>query len=216
MMQMSQMRPIFAHPFNPLLSRAIHQTRMTGCVAHQAVPCASPPLRSDAGKGRLASPQTLVWTLPPAPVSPHASPPEPTWGCPRGSPDGNTHLSSQGTRETGCDSRVLEGLQQARGRSKGPGTERTDWGYALWGVQGGMPRASRSPFIRCSVTQSCLTLCDPTDCSLSLLKLMPIESVMPSNHLICRSLLLLPSVFPSIRVFSNEFLLANFKSKCRH
>jgi len=41
--------------------------------------------------------------------------------------------------------------------------------------------------------------------SLSLLKLMSIESVMPSNHLIlCRSLLLLPSVFPSIRVFSNE------------
>ena len=41
--------------------------------------------------------------------------------------------------------------------------------------------------------------------SQSLLKLMSIESVMPSNHLIfCRSLLLLPSVFPSIRVFSTE------------
>ena len=40
--------------------------------------------------------------------------------------------------------------------------------------------------------------------SQSLLKLMPIESVMPSNHLIpCRPLLLLPSIFPSIRVFSN-------------
>ena len=39
----------------------------------------------------------------------------------------------------------------------------------------------------------------------SLLKLMCIESVMPSNHLIlCRPLLLLPSIFPSIRVFSNE------------
>ena len=39
----------------------------------------------------------------------------------------------------------------------------------------------------------------------SLLKLMPIESVMPSNHLIlCHPLLLLPSIFPSIRVFSNE------------
>ena len=34
-----------------------------------------------------------------------------------------------------------------------------------------------------------------------------IESVMPSNHLICRPLLLLPSVFPSIRVFSNESTL---------
>ena len=39
-------------------------------------------------------------------------------------------------------------------------------------------------------------------------KLMTIESVMPSNHLIpCRSLLLLPSIFPSIRVFSNESAL---------
>ena len=42
----------------------------------------------------------------------------------------------------------------------------------------------------------------------SLLKLMPIVSVMPSNHLIvCRPLLLLLSVFPSIRVFSNELVL---------
>ena len=41
--------------------------------------------------------------------------------------------------------------------------------------------------------------------SQSLLKLMPIESVMPSNHLIlCYPLLILPSIFPSIRVFSNE------------
>ena len=41
--------------------------------------------------------------------------------------------------------------------------------------------------------------------SRSLLKLMSIESVMPSNHLIlCRPILLLPSIFPSIRVFSNE------------
>ena len=61
----------------------------------------------------------------------------------------------------------------------------------------------------------CLTLCDPMDCSIpaslsitnswSLLKLISIESVMPSNHLIlCRPLLLLPSISPSIRVFSNE------------
>ena len=41
--------------------------------------------------------------------------------------------------------------------------------------------------------------------SQSLLKLMWIESVMPSNHLfLCHPLLLLPSIFPSIRVFSNE------------
>ena len=42
----------------------------------------------------------------------------------------------------------------------------------------------------------------------SLLKLMSIESVMPSNHLIfCHLLLLLPSIFPSIKVFSNELVL---------
>ena len=66
-----------------------------------------------------------------------------------------------------------------------------------------------------SVTWSCLTLYDSTDCSTlfitncqSFLKLMSIESVMPSNHLIlCRPLLLLPSIFPSIRVFSNESVL---------
>ena len=44
--------------------------------------------------------------------------------------------------------------------------------------------------------------------SWSLLKLMSIKSVMPCNHLIvCRSLLLLPSIFPSIRVFSSESVL---------
>ena len=44
--------------------------------------------------------------------------------------------------------------------------------------------------------------------SLSLLKLMSIESAMPSNHLIlCCPFLLLPSIFPSIRVFSNELIL---------
>ena len=44
--------------------------------------------------------------------------------------------------------------------------------------------------------------------SQNLLKLMSIESVVPSNHLIlCRPLLFLPSIFPSIRVFSNESVL---------
>ena len=73
--------------------------------------------------------------------------------------------------------------------------------------------------VQCSsVTQSFLILCDPMDCSMSgflsitnsqsLLKLMSIESVKPSNHLIlCCPFLLLPSIFPSIRVFSNESAL---------
>ena len=67
-------------------------------------------------------------------------------------------------------------------------------------------------------TQSCPTLCDPMDCShwaslsitnsQSLLKLMSMELVMPSNHLLlCCLLLLLPSTCPSIRVFSNESVL---------
>ena len=69
-----------------------------------------------------------------------------------------------------------------------------------------------------SVAQLCPTLYNPTDCSTpgflsipnswSFLKLMTIESVMPSNNLIlCRPLLLLPSVFPSIRDFYNESVL---------
>ena len=59
-----------------------------------------------------------------------------------------------------------------------------------------------------SVTQSCSNLCNPITNSQSPPKPMSIESVMPSNHLIlCRPLLLLPSIFPSLRVFSNESAL---------
>ena len=66
-----------------------------------------------------------------------------------------------------------------------------------------------------SVTQSSPTLYDPVDCSMpgitnsrSLPKRMFIELVMPTSHLIlCRPLLLQPSIFPSIRVFSNELAL---------
>ena len=64
----------------------------------------------------------------------------------------------------------------------------------------------------------CLTLCDPMNRStpglpahhqlLELPKLMSTESVIPANHLIlCHLLLLLPSIFPSIRAFSNELTL---------
>ena len=76
-----------------------------------------------------------------------------------------------------------------------------------------------------SAVQSCLTLCDPMDCSThqaslfitncqNLPKLMSNELMMPSNHLIlCRPLLLLLSVFPSIRVFSNESILSHQVAK---
>ena len=70
----------------------------------------------------------------------------------------------------------------------------------------------------CSIAQSCPTLCDPMTAALqaslsftisqSLLKLKSIKSLISSNHLIlCHPLLLLPSIFPSIRVFSNESVL---------
>ena len=69
-----------------------------------------------------------------------------------------------------------------------------------------------------SVAQSCPTLCDPMNRSTpglpvhhqhwSSLRLTSIEAVMPSSHLIlCRPLLLLPSIPPSIRVFSNDSIL---------
>ena len=69
----------------------------------------------------------------------------------------------------------------------------------------------------CSISPSCPTLCDPMGCStpgssilhylLSLLKLMSIESVMPSSHLILCCPLLLPSIFPSITIFSSASVL---------
>ena len=69
-----------------------------------------------------------------------------------------------------------------------------------------------------SVSQSCPTLCDPMDCNMPgypvhhrLMELAQthfLELVMPSNHLILsHPLLLLPSIFPSIRVFSSETVL---------
>ena len=76
----------------------------------------------------------------------------------------------------------------------------------------------------CSVAQSCLTLCNPMNCSTPgffvlhclpecLLKLMSIAVMVPSNYWILSCpLLFLPSVFPSIRVFSNEVGSSEFSS----
>ena len=80
-------------------------------------------------------------------------------------------------------------------------------------LSGGISSVQFSP-----VTQSCPTLCDPMNCSTpgslsitnsrSSVKLKSIESVMPSSHLIlCRPLLLLPPIPPSIRVFSSKSTL---------
>ena len=64
----------------------------------------------------------------------------------------------------------------------------------------------------CSAPQSCLSLGDAMDYSMpgfswSLLKLVSIESTMPSNHLVICCPLLSPSIFPSVKVFSNESAL---------
>ena len=83
------------------------------------------------------------------------------------------------------------------------------------------PEESGTPFLEYSIQLSlsrvrllatpCTAACQASlsiTTSRSLLKLMSIESVMPSNHFIlCRPLLLLPSIFPNIRVFSNESAL---------
>ena len=84
-----------------------------------------------------------------------------------------------------------------------------------------MPRVpAEVPVQFSSVAQLFPTLCDPMDCSTSTPglpvhhqlhespQLMSIALVMPSNHLLlCHALLLLPSILPSIRVFSNESAL---------
>ena len=91
------------------------------------------------------------------------------------------------------------------------------------GLEGTTP--SLNSFHCFSVVKSRQTLCDPMDCSTQaslsftisrgLLRRMSTELVMPSNHLIlCRPLLLLPSIFPSIRDFSNESALHIRWPKC--
>ena len=96
----------------------------------------------------------------------------------------------------------MGGAPKAHG--KGPGYRREEEGQPQ----------SREEFA--VVVQSVISDCDPMDCSMpgfpilhcTLLKLMCAESVRPSNHFIlCHLLLLLPSIFPSITVFSKESVL---------
>ena len=79
--------------------------------------------------------------------------------------------------------------------------------FTIWATR-------EAPIQFSSVTQSCLTLCDLMDCSSPgfpvhhQLPSCPFKSEMPSNHLILYlPLLLLPSIFPRLRVFSNELIL---------
>ena len=105
--------------------------------------------------------------------------------------------------------------------------DRGQWSKKLWvrkklSITGALKATGKDQvtwgFVVAVVVQSCPTLYDPVNCSTqaslsfivswSLLKFMSIESVMPFNHLIhCCPLLLMPSTFPSIRVFCSESAL---------
>ena len=80
--------------------------------------------------------------------------------------------------------------------------DREAWCAAIHGVAKSWTRLSDRTELNCTTTcQASLSF----TVSQSLIKFMSIELVMPSNHLIlCHPLLLLPSIFPSIRIFSNE------------
>ena len=92
----------------------------------------------------------------------------------------------------------------------------TDW---MWGGGWFQEDSGAVTFIMHFIGQwlCCVRHCDPMDCTMpslsltvsrNLLKLTSMESLMPSNHLIlCRPLLLPPTIFPSIRVFSKESAL---------
>ena len=100
-------------------------------------------------------------------------------------------------------------------RQSGGGDIALPWNpLVLMGEAGRDKVPDPSSFCCCSVNKLNLTLCDPTDCSTpaslsftisrSWLKLMSIESVMPSSHLVlCRPLLLLPSTFPCKTMHKN-------------
>ena len=85
--------------------------------------------------------------------------------------------------------------------------ERSFLNYLLFSFRISVQSLSHVPLFVTPWTAACQDSLSITNCW-SLLKLTSIESVMPSNHLIlCHPLLLPPSIFPSIRVFSNESVL---------
>ena len=114
------------------------------------------------------------------------------------------NISSFTSEETEVPSRK-RGLDKNHFSQHGAGPNRALLSLRLW--------TRRRTSCCCPVAQSCLTLWPAYQASLSftisqsLLKLMSIEPVMPSNHLVLCCPLLLPSIFPSMRVFSNESAL---------
>ena len=110
---------------------------------------------------------------------------------------------------------------EASGAETGKAEEYWNWDHGCWG-QGGAPEETAESGGSTAVVVQLLSLfrffATPWTAahqsslsftiSWNFFKLMSIESVMPSSHLIlCCPLLLLPSIFPSIRVFSNESVL---------
>ena len=127
--------------------------------------------------------------------------------------------------------------KKARKRGQGPGAQAmTRWWY-FHNLMGGRHHTEvqvSSEFRKkaalltahccCSAAQLCPTLCNPMDhqaplsftISQSLLKLTSIESVMWSNHLVlCHPFPLLPSIFPIIRVFSNDNVFQSGSLLCK-
>ena len=117
--------------------------------------------------------------------------------------------------------RILKWVAMSSSRGSSQPGGQTQFSYiSCIGATSTIWEALFSAFQFSSVAQSCLTLCNPMYAppacqaslsitnSRSLLKLMSIESVMPFNHLIfCHPRLLPPSIFHSIRAFSNESVL---------
>ena len=127
---------------------------------------------------------------------------------------GSQHVILFSLGRTWRDPVFTEGQGWPGVRLAGIGTWREATGQRLWPrVQSLVLKANSVQSLSCvrlfatlwtAAHQASLFIAN----SQSLLKLMSIESVMPSNHLIlCRPLLLLPSIFPSIRVFSKESVL---------
>ena len=153
------------------------------------------------------------------------------WGPPRApGPSPHVLIRDMGSCHMGpktcfSDCPLPSSCLDSLGGSEGPSGPRVPWppllregalgteAHYLWSASSWSPSVQFS-----SVAQSCPTLCNPWTAarqaslsitnSQSLLKLMSIELVMPSNHLIvCHLLLLPPSIFPSIRIFSSESVL---------
>ena len=147
--------------------------------------------------------QTLTAEVPVIPTSPHLSPHPVETKPVRESRNGRRGRSTHSPRATG--SKVSD-----TNKTRAPRTPK--WGWCQHQATR-LTEFSSVPslnHVQCFATpwtaacQASLSIIN----TWSLLKLMSIESVMPSNHLIlCCPLLLLPSIFPSIRVFSKELVL---------